>query len=176
MIRTAVIEDDPAVLARLCELIRDSGDIEVSADARNFEEGSKLIETGGYDVLMCDLGLPDGSGIDLIRKSMTLQPDADVIVVTMFADHRKVLESIKAGARGYLLKDENLDDCVPGIREIRRGGSPINPIIARKLLERFQPEAPDDQMDTLSERERDVLGLLARGYSYAEIATLLGGP
>jgi DNA-binding NarL/FixJ family response regulator len=174
MIRTAVIEDDPAVLTHLCRLIRDSGDIEVAGSARNFEDGAKLIETGGYDVLMCDLGLPDGSGIDLIRKSIKLHPAADIIVVTMFADHRKVLESIKAGARGYLLKDENLEDCVPGIREIRRGGSPINPFIARKLLERFQPEAQDGQFEALSEREREVLGLLARGYSYAEIATLLG--
>lgn len=174
VIRTAVIEDDPAVLAHLCRLIRESGDIEVSCSARNFVEGSKLVEAGDYDVLMCDLGLPDGSGIDLIRKSIALHPQSDIIVVTMFADHRKVLDSIKAGARGYLLKDENLEDCVPGIREIRRGGSPINPFIARKLLERFQPDMPDGPMEALSDREHDVLGLLARGYSYAEIATLLG--
>ncbi|MEQ1510391.1 MAG: response regulator transcription factor [Sphingopyxis sp.] len=174
MIRTAVIEDDPAVLALLCRLIRESGDIEVSGSAHNFAEGAQLVEGGGYDVLMCDLGLPDGSGIDLIRKSITLHPGSDIIVVTMFADHRKVLDSIKAGAKGYLLKDENLGDCVPGIREIRRGGSPINPFIARKLLERFRPEMPETGQDALSEREHEVLGLLARGYSYAEIATLLG--
>lgn len=174
MIRAAVIEDDPAVLAHLCRLIRDSGDIEVVGSARNFVEGMQLVEAGGYDVLMCDLGLPGGSGVDLIRKSISLHPDSDIIVVTMFADHKKVLDSIKAGAKGYLLKDENLEDCVPGIREIRRGGSPINPLIARKLLERFRPDMQDEQFEALSEREYEVLGLLARGYSYAEIATLLG--
>ncbi|MCA3722018.1 response regulator transcription factor [Phenylobacterium sp.] len=173
-IRTAVIEDDPAVLAQLTRLIDASGDVEVSHTARNYAEGVKLVRAGGYDVLMCDLGLPDGSGIDLIRSSVSLHPAADVIVVTMFADHKKVLDSIKAGAKGYLLKDENLEDCVQGIREIRRGGSPINPFIARKLLERFRPDTSDAQQEVLSERETEVLGLLARGYSYGEIATLLG--
>lgn len=173
-IRTAVIEDDPAVLAQLTRLIDASGDVEVSHTARNHAEGVKLVRAGGYDVLMCDLGLPDGSGIDLIRMSVSLHPTADVIVVTMFADHKKVLDSIKAGAKGYLLKDENLEDCVQGIREIRRGGSPINPFIARKLLERFRPDTSDAQQEVLSERETEVLGLLARGYSYGEIATLLG--
>lgn len=173
-IRTAVIEDDPAVLAQLTRLIDASGDVEVSHTARNYAEGVKLVRAGGYDVLMCDLGLPDGSGIDLIRMSVSLHPAADVIVVTMFADHKKVLDSIKAGAKGYLLKDENLEDCVQGIREIRRGGSPINPFIARKLLERFRPDTSDAQQEVLSERETEVLGLLARGYSYGEIATLLG--
>jgi DNA-binding NarL/FixJ family response regulator len=173
-IRTAVTEDDPAVLAQLTRLIDASGDVEVSHTARNYAEGVKLVRAGGYDVLMCDLGLPDGSGIDLIRSSVSLHPAADVIVVTMFADHKKVLDSIKAGAKGYLLKDENLEDCVQGIREIRRGGSPINPFIARKLLERFRPDTSDAQQEVLSERETEVLGLLARGYSYGEIATLLG--
>lgn len=173
-IRAAVIEDDPIVLERLCRLIRESGDITLIGSARNFESGSALVDCGGYDVLMCDLGLPDGSGIDLIRKSVALNPQADIIVVTMFADHKKVFDSIKAGAKGYLLKDDSLDDCVPGIREICRGGSPINPIIARKLLDRFRPDSDGSEHEALSEREHDVLGLLARGYSYAEVGSLLG--
>jgi DNA-binding NarL/FixJ family response regulator len=174
MIRAAVIEDDPAVRKHLCQLIRDSGDVELAGSASTFTEGLALVLAGGYDVLMCDLGLPDGNGRDLIRQSMASNPQSDVIVVTMFADHRKVLDSIRMGAKGYLLKDENLDDCVQGIREVRRGGSPINPFIARKLLERFRKPEGESLPTDLSAREFEVLGLLARGYSYAETGSLLG--
>ena len=172
MIRVAIIEDDPVITETLTAQIERSGDIELVAVAGSVEAGAKLIKAGGYDVLLCDLGLPDGSGVDMIRQSTRKNPESDIIVVTMFADHNKVIYSIKAGAKGYLLKDDNLDHCVDAIREIRRGGSPINPFIARQLLKRMQPE-PGGTAEQLSEREHHVLGLLARGYSYNEIASLL---
>ena len=173
MIRVALIEDDPVIFDRLTSAIEACEDIEMTGSASNVKAGTLLVEAGDYDVLLCDLGLPDGSGIDLIRQSALLNTEADIIVVTMFADNRKVIECIKAGAKGYLLKDENLELCVDGIREIRRGGSPISPIIARQLLKRLQPSDGDQEGSDLSERERHVLDLLARGYSYKEIASLL---
>ncbi len=175
MIRTAIVEDDPAAVERLCAAIDAADDIEVIAVARNFAAGIALVEAGGFDVLLCDLGLPDGSGVGIIKASAARYPDADIIVITVFADQAKVLDSIKAGARGYLLKGGGLDECVEGIREIRRGGSPISPIIARQLLQQLRPAAvPPHEGEALSPREAEVLNLLARGFSYAEIATLLG--
>jgi DNA-binding NarL/FixJ family response regulator len=176
MIRTAIVEDDPTTVDLICSAIREAGDIDVVAVARNVTSGLALIEAGGYDVLLCDLGLPDGSGISLIKASSARYPDSDIIVITIFADQAKVLDSIKAGARGYLLKDEQFDDCLDGIREIRRGGSPISPIIARQLLEQLKPatKAAGRPLEHgLSPREAEVLNLLARGFSYDEIAGLL---
>lgn len=173
MIRVALIEDDPVIFDRLTSAIEACDDIIMTGAASNVRAGTSLVEAGDYDVLLCDLGLPDGSGIGLIRQSASQHPEADIIVVTMFADNSKVIDCIKAGAKGYLLKDENLELCVDGIREIRRGGSPISPIIARQLLKRLQPPDGEQGGSELSERERHVLDLLARGYSYKEIASLL---
>ncbi|CAN5477494.1 response regulator transcription factor [soil metagenome] len=177
MIRTIIIEDDPVTLEMLAAALASADDIVVTGIARNVKSGLALIESGGYDVMLCDLGLPDGSGITLIRTSSARWPEADILVITIFADQVKVLDSIKAGARGYLLKDEQFDDCVEGVREIRRGGSPISPIIARHLLMQLQavPKAPGTlPKDGLSVRELEILDMLARGFSYAEIAALLG--
>jgi len=176
MIRVAIIEDDPATIDLLRSAIEPAENIEIAAVARNFMTGVKLIAAGGYDVLLCDLGLPDGSGIALIRESATRYPAADVIVITIFADQAKVLDSIKAGARGYLLKDEQFADCVEGIREIRRGGSPISPIIARQLLLQIHPASRAASMplkEGLSPRELEILNLLARGFSNVEIGELI---
>ncbi|QXQ08189.1 response regulator transcription factor [Sphingosinicellaceae bacterium] len=176
MIRVAIIEDDPVTVEMLTSAIAAADDITVVAVARSTQSGLLLVKEGGFDVLLCDLGLPDGTGITLIAETSRRYPDTDIIVITIFADQANVLASIKAGARGYILKDERFDDCVAGIREIRRGGSPISPIIARQLLQQLQPSRTGkgvSEGEGLSPREAEVLGLLARGFSYAEIAGLL---
>ncbi|HMT44020.1 MAG TPA: response regulator transcription factor [Chakrabartia sp.] len=174
MIGIAIVEDDPGTLARIAAYISRAEDMAVVATASNVKAGRAMIAQGGYDVLLCDLGLPDGNGIDLIRASSQTHPDADIIVITIFAEQAKVLSSIKAGARGYLLKDENLDACAERIREVHGGGSPISPIIARQLLRQLAPAGSAEEGDAaLTPRETEVLGLLARGFSYGEIAAIL---
>lgn len=176
MIRVAVVEDDPAAVERIGAALAGQPDISVVGIARNVAAGKELIDAGGFEVLLCDLGLPDGSGIELIRLATQKHPNIDIIVITIFAEQNKVLGSIKAGARGYLLKDERFDDCAESIREIRRGGSPISPAIARQLLKEFQPrEASKDakNLEQLSKRELEVLNLLARGFSFNEIGDIL---
>jgi DNA-binding NarL/FixJ family response regulator len=176
MIRTAIIEDDPTTIDRLRSAIDPAEDIDIVAIAHNVAGGLRLIEAGGYDVLLCDLGLPDGSGITLIRASAERHPEADIMVVTIFADQANVIASVKAGARGYLLKDEQFADCVENIRNIRLGGSPISPMIARQLLVQLQPAGKPEAgplWEGLSPREHEVLNLLARGFTNSEIAALL---
>jgi DNA-binding NarL/FixJ family response regulator len=181
MIRTAIIEDDPRIAADIAEVIRQADDVELVASAGSVATGCKLIDEGGFDVLVCDLGLPDGDGTTLIRKAAAQYPDIDILVLTMFADHHKVLDAIRAGARGYLLKDQKLGECVAAIREVRKGGSPISPIIARLLLKELSPPETVQKAvpaltneEQLSEREKETLHLLSRGFTYSECAELMG--
>jgi DNA-binding NarL/FixJ family response regulator len=176
VIRVAVIEDDPAALERISSALDTAQDIAIVATALNAASGRALIDSCEFDVLLCDLGLPDGSGMPLIRQAAEKGADIDIMVITIFADQDKVLGSIKAGARGYLLKDERFDSFAESIREVRRGGSPISPVIARQLLKEFQPREQDADkkgLELLSKRELDVLKLLARGFSFVEIGDIL---
>ena len=176
MIRVAIIEDDPVMRDLLSGAVEACDDMMVTSTADNVAMASGMIEAGGYDVLLCDLGLPDGSGITLIRQEALTGRDTDILVITIFANQNKVLDAIRAGARGYLLKDERIEDCIEAIRNIRRGGSPISPIIARQLLGQITPEAPQPSTpmaSPLSEREYEVLNLLSRGFSNSECADIL---
>lgn len=176
MIRVAIIEDDPVMRGLLSGAVEACDDMMVTATADNVAAASGMIEAGGYDVLLCDLGLPDGSGVTLIRQEALTGRDTDILVITIFANQNKVLDAIRAGARGYLLKDERIEDCIEAIRNIRRGGSPISPIIARQLLGQITPAASESSMpmaSPLSEREFEVLNLLSRGFSNAECAEIL---
>lgn len=175
MIRAIAIDDDPTVLDMIDAAATQSGDVTLVGTGMSVAEGRGLIAAGGFDVLLCDLGLPDGTGLTLIAEAAARWPGCDVIVLTVFAEQARVLESIRAGANGYLLKDERLEDCIAAIRQIRAGGSPISPVIARQLLQRLKPApaAGCDDPALLTPRESEVLNLLARGFSYAEIAELL---
>lgn len=191
-IRVIIVEDDPAILDRFISVISPYEDLSLIGHASTLAQGRDLVQSGGYDVFVCDLGLPDGDGTDLVKQSAMGHPKADIMVLTMFADHHKVLAAIKAGARGYVLKDQSLDDCVSSIREVFKGGSPISPIIARLLLNDLglgQQPAPGTMSDVeahstgwkasqipvnpLSDREAEALNLLARGFTYVECADLL---
>lgn len=176
MIRVAIIEDDPVMRDLLNTSVDACADMIVTGTAQNVAEASGMIEAGGYDVLLCDLGLPDGNGATLIRQEALTGRDTDILVITIFANQNKVLDAIKAGARGYLLKDERIEDCIEAIRNIRRGGSPISPIIARQLLGQIAPDPSETRLPMaapLSEREVEVLNLLSRGFSNAECAEIL---
>jgi len=133
------------------------------------------------DVLLVDLGLPDISGLDVIRYAAQHYPECDVLVVSIFGDEEHVLAALQAGARGYLLKGALTRDIALDVRELRTGGSPLSPIIARRVLTRLQapaaslPVAPvaDTNEEALTAREIDILRTIARGFSYAETAALL---
>lgn len=135
------------------------------------------------DVLLTDLGLPDGHGLTLIRALSAQQPQCDILVVSVFGDEDTVLSCVEAGAVGYIHKDSQPQDVAQVILDVKQGASPISPMIARKLLERLRNKA-DGATATpevaalipknvqLSPGESQVLELIARGYGYAEIARL----
>ncbi len=168
-----IVEDDARFREAFVRAIALADDMTLLGSAPDFASGMALLGSAP-DVLLVDLQLPDGDGIDLIRAAAQRIPDCDVMVVTIFGDERHVLDSIAAGATGYLLKDMPPAELVEQIRVLHAGGSPISPIIARQLLTRFAPTAQTkDSGSPLSEQEIKVLTLSAKGFSYDEIAALM---
>jgi DNA-binding NarL/FixJ family response regulator len=181
--RVLIVEDDPAALSRLVQAVEMHAPATVVAGCTaSAAEALAWLAQHQPDVLLCDLGLPDGSGIDVIRDARERYPACDCMVVTVFGDDQHVLASIEAGAIGYLLKDETTDRIAASIGELRAGGSPMSPLIARQVVNRLRG-APAEAVarDTaapgavvLSVRENEILDLISRGYTYAETARYLG--
>ena len=180
-IRVAVIEDDQNFSTALARAIDGASDMALLAVAANLADGMQLLQGPPVDVMLVDLGLPDGSGIDFIRAIRLAWPLCDVMVFSVFGDEASVLGSIKAGAKGYLLKDCAPTQMVEEIRSLYAGASPISPRIARHVLMWLaKGDTPVPRIDcssqaqiedgALSAREVEVLNHVARGYTYEEIA------
>lgn len=187
-VRVAVVEDDPAMLERLCQVVAGDARLLLAARLSTLREARAWLQTHACDVLLTDLGLPDGSGIDLIRECAVRHPGTDIMVISLFGDDQNVLAAIEAGADGYVLKDDDQPDVAQAILTLRAGGSPMSPLIARRLLRHVKLSAapsvaaPVDALAAvpapggtavLTQRELDVLNLIARGYTYQECARLL---
>ena len=170
--RIVIVEDEAEFRRRLSEIIRAEPGFALVGSAANGAEALALIEGTAAEVFLVDLGLPDMDGTRVIRAASARYPEADVVVVTVFGDDRHVLASIEAGATGYLLKDVSAEDLVRSIRSLRAGGSPISPVIARRLLQRLRPPSPAAE-ETLSPREREILQYIAKGFSFEEVGGLL---
>lgn len=140
-IHVAIVEDDSCFSTALIQIVHLAPDMRLAGMAGNCAEGLAMLEGPPADVLLVDLGLPDGSGIDVIRAASRLWPSCNIMVSTNFGDETHVMRSIEAGAAGYLLKDSSPAKILDEIRSLASGGSPISPIIARQILARFR-QAP----------------------------------
>ncbi|MEO8024568.1 response regulator transcription factor [Polaromonas sp.] len=190
-IRVAVVEDDLGFQAALGRALKAAPDMTLAGKALTRAQGLALLQGAPADVLLVDLGLPDGSGIDVIEAATRLWPHCAIMVSTTFGDETHVMRSIEAGAAGYLLKDSDSAEIADEIRSLVAGGSPISPIIARQVLRRFRaspndaatggagaseapaPQSPGDAPVSLSPREREVLNFITKGFTVEEIARLM---
>ncbi|RUL78795.1 response regulator [Dyella choica] len=182
LIHVAIVEDDLGFSRALTEAIEGAQDIRLAATAGTRAEGLKLLQGAPTDVLLVDLGLPDGPGIDVIKAAVQQWSSCSIMVSTNFGDETHVIRSIEAGASGYLLKDSSSARIVDEIRSLASGGSPISPIIARQVLVRFRqigvretgrPTTPDEAPQLLSAREKELLELITKGFMTNEIAKLM---
>ena len=182
-LKVVLVEDDAAFQEAFRTALAGAPDMAMVGVAATAAEARAMLVDAPADVLVVDLGLPDGSGIDVIGEAHARWPGCAIMVATTFADERHVISSIEAGASGYLLKDSPLPTIAEDIRVLHAGGSPISPRIARQVLMRFRPderpaaeaEAADKSgVPSLSEREKETLQLITRGFSFEEIAELMG--
>jgi len=183
-IHVAIVEDDPDFSNALSLVVSNAPDMLLAGRAATQAEGLAMLAGPPADVLLVDLGLPDGSGITVIRAAAQKWPSCSIMVSTNFGDETHVMRSIEAGAAGYLLKDSSPSKMSDEIRSLANGGSPISPIIARQVLARFRntPTTPaadettaasDDVPALLSQREKEVLDYITKGFTVLEIAGLM---
>jgi DNA-binding NarL/FixJ family response regulator len=171
-----IVEDDERFRGAFASMVADAPDMLLAGTAADLPQGLQLVREQRPDVLLVDLGLPSGSGIELIRFAHDQLPDTDVMVVTVFGDEPHVMASLEAGATGYLLKDTRAADLTDQIRTLHAGGSPISPVIARQLLVRLgpAPQPVPGGEPLLSPQERQVLTYSAKGFNFEEIAKMMG--
>ena len=177
----ALVEDDRVTRERLAVSVRAQSSLELAAEWRNGAEALAGLAARAPDVLLVDLGLPDMSGLDLIRFAAERYPECDILVISIFGDEANVLAALAAGARGYLLKGSLQHDIAFDIRDLRNGGSPLSPVIARQMLKRLRmpahepfPKKNGEDETMLTPREGEILNAISRGFSYAETAQMLG--
>lgn len=183
IIQVALVEDDVNFQNALMKAIQAAPDMSLLSVACTRAQGLLALEQAQADVLLVDLGLPDGCGIDVIRAAHAKWPGCNIMVCTTFGDEWHVMQSIEAGASGYLLKDSTPDRMAFEIRSLYSGGSPISPMIARQILMRFRHEdksvaatkkpAFDKPCTPLSVREKEVLEYITKGFTSDEISNLM---
>jgi DNA-binding NarL/FixJ family response regulator len=194
VVRVALVEDDPSTRERLKVALEKNPRLSLVFEASSAAQITEWLSERspiGPEVLLVDLGLPDGSGLSVIEAARRLTPNTDTLVVSMFGDEANMIRAFESGAKGYLLKDGTHEDLAVHVMNLHEGGSPMSPIIARQLIARFDAQrtltlgniaTPVDttnsgvqpsSIEKVSVRELEVLRLIARGYTYPEIGKLL---
>ncbi len=170
--RLVIVEDDPILLESLKLLLSGESGITVVGAFSNAEDALRSLKKISPEVMLADLGLPGMSGIELIKKAKEETPDLEIMAHTVFEDRENVFAAIKAGASGYILKGSSPREIVEAIHEINKGGAPMSPKIARKVIHEFQDDSVEDQY-VLSQRERDIVKCIEQGLTYKEISLRL---
>lgn len=180
-IKVIFVENDPNVRLRLQRAINGLADIHEIGSAATYREADALVSQFKFQMLIVDLDLPDGFGLDLIRRTATNMPEVDIMVLANANDDPYVVSAIESGATGYVLKTEIENSLVSAIRLLAAGGSPVSPEVAKSVLRALRTYTTHTiekttapiQPNPLSERETEILQLLAKGMSFNEIGDIL---
>jgi DNA-binding NarL/FixJ family response regulator len=175
-IQVLIADDHPVFRHGMRAVLEAAPDTVVVGEATTGDEAITLAEQLRPDVIMMDLQMPHLNGIDATRRLRQVNPDAHVLVVTMFEDDSSVFAAMRAGARGYVLKDATKDEILRAIRAVAHGEAIFSPAIANRLITFFansQAHTPPDLFPELTGREREILELIAQGHNNSEIAKRL---
>ncbi|MFH1497111.1 MAG: response regulator transcription factor [Verrucomicrobiota bacterium] len=176
MNRILLVEDLPGERTRLGAIAREAFVDVVVDEADTRRRALELCAGASHDLALVDLGLPDGSGVDVLRELRANRPDTICVVVTVMGDDASIVTALSAGAHGYLLKEQPDDVLVRLLRQINDGVPPLSPSVARRIMEHFRLTGPCEcpEASKLTSRETEVLGLVARGLRIADAAVALG--
>ena len=178
MIRVVLVDDQTLVRRGIRSLLELAGDVTIVAEAGDGEEGLAAIRRERPDVVLLDVRMPKKGGLDVLREIQSTPSPPPTILLTTFDDDEVLLEGVKAGARGYLLKDVSLEQLTEAIRTVAQGGTLIRPAITERVLRGLEHVRRDfdalSPPDPLTKREIEILRLMAGGYSNREIAEALG--
>ena len=175
-IKLLVVDDQNIVRKGIRALVEQVDDMDVLGEASNGEEAVAEAKRLNPDVILMDLMMPKMDGITAIREIQASQSPARIIALTSFVTEDKVFPAIKAGAMGYLLKDSEPEDLITAIRKVNQGEPSLHPIVAKMVLEEISQPAQREQPltpDPLTEREVDIIRLVAQGLSNRQIAEQL---
>jgi DNA-binding NarL/FixJ family response regulator len=172
-VRVGVLEDDAAFRDYLCALLQNDPRLDLIFAESHVAAATARIESCAPDVLLIDMQLPDGTGLDLVRAAAQRHPDCKVIMLTVLFDRRTVVDAIEQGAHGYLLKDTKPDLILSAIQDVLANHAPISAAAAVHLLSALQRARPDPATAP-TKREQEILECIAKGLSYAEVAAALG--
>jgi len=178
--RIYLIEDDRTVLHFVQHALSLRPEWRLVGHSATYSHARLMAPGSLADVYLVDLGLPDGRGEDMLRLLSLTKPEAELLVFTVFGDESRLVHALQSGATGYVLKGCNDAELIEAIEQICAGGAPISPLLARLLLKQLRNNAPaqvadnDTAAPALSERETEVLKLVAQGYVNKEIASRLG--
>lgn len=176
MIRVFLVEDDAPMRMEFERMVLAQPELQLVGSACTVAEARELLRTRDVDIVIVDLGLPDGDGTELIAALRDRSPMTAALVSTVFGDEAHVIRAVEAGARGYLLKDTTPEEFVRALRMVHEGGAPLSPQIARHLLKRFAPTSQPSrtEVERLTPREIDILTRISQGFSVAEAAQATG--
>jgi len=169
-----IVEDEIDVCERLIEMIELDEKFNLLGASSTVAEGVMALKAHRPDILLTDLGLPDGSGIEIIKTIEKLHLDCEAMVISGFQDEHNVFNALEAGAKAYILKDDKSQKITDAIKAMIDGGAPISPVIARLMLQKFQqPEPATELPEALTERQVKILKLVSQGFSSKEIGEKL---
>ena len=173
-----LLEDLPEIRAWLRKLVLQVfPDSQISESAR-VHDAISLVQAVKFDLALVDLGLPDGSGVDVVTKLRDIQPEAQSVVVTIHDDDEHLFPALQAGAYGYILKEQPRELIIEQLQRISQGEPPLSPSIARRVMAHFsakaKPQANSIPAVSLTDRESEVLLRVAKGYTLPEIGVQLG--
>jgi DNA-binding NarL/FixJ family response regulator len=169
-----LVADDHAVVRRgVLQILAEVPEIIVADEATNGSEVLHAVRAEGYDVILLDMAMPDMSGLDVLRQIRSLDPDIRVLILSMYPEDQYAVRALKAGASGYLTKESAPEELVAAIRKVCHGGIYVTESLAERLATALGPEDKRLPHETLSDRELQVMRLLADGCSAKDIATKL---
>ena len=174
-IRVAIVEDSQGTRESLAELLGHAPALQCVGAHPSGEEALRHLSQEAPDVVLMDINLPRMSGIECVARLKQQLPKTQVLMLTTYEEGDMIFDSLRKGASGYLLKNTPPAELMQAIEEVHAGGAPMSPQIARKVVSHFQQiKQPQSDMEKLTRREEEILGLLAKGYFYKEIAEQMG--